>query len=99
MDTVRKEAKRWLKALRQHDPEPQARFERALGTAPSNPGLRDVQHALARERGYDGWTALTRAVREERGREQPATLRAASDYERAAEDWVAAFNARDPDAL
>src|SRR5262245_49454850 len=99
MDTLRKEAKRWLKALRQQDPDAQARFERVLGKAPSNPGLRDVHHALARERGYDGWIALTRAVREKRGPEQTATLRATSDYERAAEDWVAAFNARDPDAL
>ena len=26
LETLRKEAKRWLKALREHDPEAQARF-------------------------------------------------------------------------
>ena len=61
-DNLRKEAKRWLKALRAHDPDARARFERAYPKAPATPVLRDVQHALAREHGYDSWIAMSRAI-------------------------------------
>jgi hypothetical protein len=47
LESLRKEAKRWLKAIRDKDTGAHARLERALGTAPTEPGLRDVQHALA----------------------------------------------------
>jgi hypothetical protein len=57
METLKKEAKRWLKALRSGDAE--ARRGRARRpSAPTRPGLRDVQHALAREHGMASWTAL-----------------------------------------
>jgi hypothetical protein len=58
LENMKKEAKRWLKALRAHDPQARARFAR-VALVPDEPGLRDVQHALAREYGFDGWTALT----------------------------------------
>jgi ankyrin repeat protein len=58
LDNARKSAKRWLQALRAHDRDARERLRRAYPAAPSDPTLRDVQHALARERGYDGWTAL-----------------------------------------
>ncbi len=51
LSTLRKEAKRWLRALRNHDADARARFERAYPSAPAVPVLRDVQHALAREYG------------------------------------------------
>ena len=51
LDTLRKEAKRWLKALRAGDADARVRFERAHPAAPASPVLRDVQHALAREYG------------------------------------------------
>jgi ankyrin repeat protein len=62
LDNLRKTAKRWLKSLRDGDAEARARLERAYPAAPQRPTLRDVQHALARERGHDSWIALTRAI-------------------------------------
>ena len=62
LDTLKKEAKRWLKGLRAGDSEARARFERVLRPTPVKPGLRDVQHALAREHGHEGWAALKQAV-------------------------------------
>ncbi len=62
LDNLRKAAKRWLKALRARDPQARARLARAYPGAPQPPTLRDFQHALARERGHESWTALTRAV-------------------------------------
>ncbi len=58
LENLKREAKQWLKALRAKDAEARARFERAHHNPPVEPGLRDVQHALAREHGADGWTAL-----------------------------------------
>ena len=58
LDNFRKEAKRWLKALRANDPDAQARLKRAYPKAPAEPGLRAVQHALAREQGAPNWQAL-----------------------------------------
>ena len=57
-DNLRKAAKRWLKALREGDADARQRFTRAYPHAPAEPGLRDVQHALARERGHESWTAM-----------------------------------------
>jgi ankyrin repeat protein len=62
LDNLRKAAKRWLKALRADDADARARLARAYSNAPATPGLRDVQHALARERGYESWTALKAAA-------------------------------------
>ena len=58
LDNVKKEAKRWLKALHANVGEARARFHRAFPGAPEPPALRDVQHALALEYGLPGWTAL-----------------------------------------
>jgi ankyrin repeat protein len=58
LDNLKREAKRWLHALRRGDPDARARLERALPNASAVPGLRDVQHALAREYGFLGWAAL-----------------------------------------
>ena len=66
LDNLRKEAKRWLKALRANDTDARARLRRALPTAGIAPSLRDVQHALALEYGMSGWTELAERVREMR---------------------------------
>jgi ankyrin repeat protein len=62
LENLKKEAKRWLKALRANDHQARARFERALPHAPADPTLRDVQHALAAEHGLPGWTDLTQRL-------------------------------------
>ena len=62
VDTLRKAAKRWLKALRAGDAKARARLAEALGPAPPEPRLRDVQLALAREYGFAGWTELKAAA-------------------------------------
>jgi ankyrin repeat protein len=58
LESLKKEAKRWVKALRANDPAARARFVRVHPNPPATPTLRDVQLALARERGYQGWAEL-----------------------------------------
>ena len=58
LDSLKKEAKRWLKALRAHDPEALARLKQVLPQVDTNAGLREVQQALAREHGADSWATL-----------------------------------------
>jgi hypothetical protein len=58
LESLRKEAKRWLKSVRAGDADAIARLQRAYPDCPATPGLRDVQHAIARERGFDGWRRL-----------------------------------------
>lgn len=58
LENLKREAKRWLKALRENDAEARARLERATPNAPAEPALRDVQLALAREHGLSGWAEL-----------------------------------------
>jgi len=62
LDNLKKEAKRWLKALRDGDAKARERLAAATPAAPASPGLRDVQLALAREYGLSGWTALKDAL-------------------------------------
>src|SRR5262245_49993555 len=62
LETLRKEAKRWLKAIRAGDARAMERYQLATDNAAradaSSIGLRDVQMALAREYGLPGWSAL-----------------------------------------
>jgi hypothetical protein len=58
LEMLKKEAKRWLKALRAGDAVARHRLRAVMPTGPANPSLRDVQLALAREYGLPGWTAL-----------------------------------------
>lgn len=62
LDNLRKEAKRWLKMLRENDVEARERFERAYPKVSGDHVLRDVQHALAREYGLENWKELKLAV-------------------------------------
>lgn len=62
IETLKKEAKRWLKALRDGDAQARSRLLAVLPSTPANPGLRDVQLALAREHGLVGWAALKEAL-------------------------------------
>jgi hypothetical protein len=98
VDNLKKEAKRWLAALREGNPEARARFEHAYPDSPTEPVLRDVQYALAREYGHDGWRALTRAVAARR-ETTAAPLHTEAEYERLANDLVAAYGQKDTNAL
>src|SRR6516164_9867442 len=62
LENFRKEAKRWLKALKSGDSRARSRIIAVLTDAPAELSLRDVQLALAREYGFPGWTALRRAL-------------------------------------
>ena len=62
IDNLKKEAKRWLKELRANDAAARARLDKAVPDAPAQPVLREVQHALAREFDYPGWTQLVNAL-------------------------------------
>jgi len=62
LDNLRKEAKRWLRALREKNAEARQRFRSAHPKASDDPILRDVQHALAREYGLESWKELRLAV-------------------------------------
>lgn len=76
LENLKREAKRWLKALRANDREARARLERVVPNAPAEPGLRDVQHALAREHGLAGWTELENQLADlqsREGRERPTS--------------------------
>ncbi|MEO6218599.1 MAG: ankyrin repeat domain-containing protein [Sphingomonas sp.] len=64
LDTLRKDAKRWLKALRAGDAEARSRLLAAWPRAPAEPGLRDAQHALALDYGCESWVALKAAIGE-----------------------------------
>jgi hypothetical protein len=100
LENLRKEAKRWLRALHAGDPGARDRFERAYPHAPANPVLRDVQHALAREYDLESWIALKAAVKERPGGEA-ALPRAhtSEEYDQLARDMVLAFDSRDEAAL
>ena len=78
LESLRKQAKRWLKELRKLDSGAWARLKRAWPEAPPAPTLRDVQHALARERGVAGWEQLKSAV----ARNEPAATNDSRDDRR-----------------
>lgn len=89
LDTLKKEARRWLNALQSGDAAARARLDAAVPDTPAEPTLRDVQHALARELGMPGWTALKRRV------ENAALPR----YDAVAHALVTAYRTPDPDAM
>lgn len=91
LDNVRKEAKRWLKELRANDAAARERLDRASPYAPADPGLRDIQRALAAEYGVPGWAALKKIL-------ENRTVDVAK-YERLAVDTAAVYATGDPDAM
>jgi uncharacterized protein len=66
LEALKKEAKRWLKALQAGDADARRRLLAATPTAPTEPSLRDVQLALAREYGLPGWAALCQTLEDTR---------------------------------
>lgn len=98
LENLQKEAKRWLRAVRAGDAEARARLRGAWPNAPAEPGLRDVQHALAREYGVESWNALKQALPARAPAPAPHSI-SIEAYERLANDMVLAFNERDEAAL
>ena len=66
LESLKKQAKRWLKAIRAGDEAAKRRLFAAIGLAPAAASLRHVQLALAREYGLPGWTALRQALEDTR---------------------------------
>ena len=100
LETLRKEAKRWLKQLRAQDPEARASLDRVYPAASATPVLRDIQHALALEYGFESWIALRKAV-DLSSEPVPRAWGALSiaGYEQLAQDFVLTHDAHDLDAL
>jgi hypothetical protein len=100
IDGLKKEAKRWLKALRTDDSDARARLERALPGAPQPPTLRTIQLALAREFGLTGWTELTQRVELQAAR---AALEASASpidkYDTMARTLLEAYETGTPEAM
>ena len=101
LESLKKEAKRWLDRLRTAPPgaPERARLERAFPNAPATPTLRDVQHALAREQGYAGWAALKTALDDAAARDRDAGARALAYYESAAVALLDAYRTGTPEAM
>ena len=69
LDNLKKEAKRWLKALNANEPRTReralTRLSRVYPDAPAEPTLRDIQHALALEHGLAGWTEIKKRLEDQ----------------------------------
>src|SRR5258708_12211373 len=72
LENLKKQAKRWLKALRENDAAARERLQQVHPNAPAKPVLRDVQYALAREYGQNSWKEL-KHVLESRPAQRPET--------------------------
>jgi hypothetical protein len=99
LESLKKEARRWRKALQAGDPGARARLENVLPVAPASPALRHVQLALAREHGYPGWAALKQAVEASLASSRGAAARMLAHYEAAAEALLDAYRTGAPDAM
>jgi pyridoxine 5'-phosphate synthase PdxJ len=99
LDSLKKEAKRWLAALRIGAADARARLERTLGSIPDQPTLRDVQHALAREHGFPGWSDLKHAVDQAAGADRDAGAKALAQYDTMVEALLEAYRTGTPEAM
>ncbi|MBB6255018.1 ankyrin repeat domain-containing protein [Nitrospirillum iridis] len=74
IDGLRREAKRWLKAMTGGDAQAARRFLTHFPGHAAPPKLREVQHALAREHGFPTWAALRQEM-EDRARTTAERIR------------------------
>jgi hypothetical protein len=95
LDSLRKEAKRWLSALNAGATDAGARLLRAWPKAVPRPSLRDVQHALAREHGFPGWRDLKRALTPN----ADVSIRTLEQYDRMASALLEAYSTGTPEAM
>src|SRR3979411_2785410 len=87
LDNLSREAKRWLRALRDKEAGAMDRFDRAYPTHTGRPVLRDVQFALAREHQFENWKDLKLALQE------AAASRKTGAYEQASQHFGDPCNA------
>jgi hypothetical protein len=99
LDSLKKEAKRWRDALRADDRDARARLDRAYPGASATPSLRDVQHALAREHGFGGWTALKQALERMSTTRREAGAAALARYQMMADALLDAYRTGTPEAM
>jgi len=95
LDSLKNEARRWLKQLRAANPRARERFDRALPGASGTPTLRDVQLALAREHGFSGWKDAIEKI----GAERAAGALSMARYEAAAAALLDAYRTGAPEAM
>jgi len=62
LETIRRQAKRWLKEIEAGEPEALTRFHKLIPGHAGTAKLREVQHALARDYGLANWAALKREL-------------------------------------
>jgi hypothetical protein len=99
LDSLKKEAKRWLDALRANAADSRARLERAIPNPPAKPTLRDVHQALAREHGFPGWAALKRALEQTVASSRDAGAKTLAHNEAMAEALLEAYRTGTPEAM
>jgi hypothetical protein len=95
IESLKNEARRWLKQLRAGEPSARERFARALPHVSRTPSLRDVQLALAREQGFPGWKHLQDAVEAQRAER----LRSLAHYDAAVAALLEAYRTGTPEAM
>ena len=95
LESLKKKAKRRFDALRRNIPDARTRYERVVPTALTKPTLRDVQHALALEHGFSGWTELKRKLTAD----AEETTRALGQFEDMAEALLEAYRTGTPAAM
>ena len=62
LENLKKEAKRFLKALAAGDKNLREKLLQAWPDAPAKPVLRDIQYAIARQYGFENWKDLKQAI-------------------------------------
>ncbi len=95
IESLKKEAKRWLSELRAGQPEAWAKLRRVLPDAPIVPHLREVQRALAAEHGHRGWIAL----QEQLLRDVAAQTHTLAQYDEKALALLDAYRTGTPEAM
>lgn len=95
LESLKKEAKRWLRELRANDAFARTRLESVIPNSPALVSLRDVQLALAREHGFTGWAEMKQAI----AAHAEIGLQALSDYEIMAQALLDAYRSGTPEAM
>ena len=93
--SLRKEAKQWLAAIRGGAADARAKLRQVLPDSTPHPTLRDVQHALARLNGFPGWAALKRAL----APDTQTSARTLAQYRDMADALFEAYNSGAPEAM